>query len=120
MIRDRYLKAILTLIAIELGWIAFNQTMTPVNAQATPTPVVITGVEIGSNRTYLPVAILGQPKNADRNAFQPIDTTVRNERVAVAVAQPVDVRPVGVLKIEADKPLLVENVGYTPAKRPGE
>jgi hypothetical protein len=30
------------------------------------------------------------------------------------------VRHVGVIKIDADRPLKVENVGYTPAQRPGE
>jgi hypothetical protein len=119
MSRDRYLKVILTLIAIELGWLAFNQTATPVTAQAAPTRVVITGVEIGTHRGYLPVGVLGQTRNTDRT-FLPIDMTVRNERVAVSVGQPVDVRPVGVMKIEADRPLLVENVGYTPSRRPGE
>ena len=119
MTADRYLRIILTLIAIELGWMAFNQGATPVTAQAQPTPVVITGVEIGTNRGYLPVAVLGQMRNADRT-FQPIDMMVRNERVTVAVGHAVDVRPIGAIKIEADKPLKVENVGYTPAQRPGE
>ena len=119
MTADRYLKIILTLIAIELGWLAFNQGATPVNAQAAATPVVITGVEIGPNRGYLPVAVLGQMRDSNR-AFLPVDMTVRNERVTVAIGHTVDVRPIGAIKIEADRPLKVENVGYTPAQRPGE
>ena len=119
MTSDRYLKAILTIIALELGWMAFTQSATPVRAQAAPTRVVITDVEIGPNRGYLPVAVLGQVASTDRR-FQPIDMTIRNERVAVSVGQPVDVRPIGTIKIEADRPIKVENVGYTPAQRPGE
>jgi hypothetical protein len=119
MTSDRYFKGILTIIALELGWLAFAQSATPVTAQPAPTRVVITDVEIGANRGYLPVAVLGQVGSPDRR-FQPLDTTIRNDRVAVSVGQPVDVRPVGVIKIEADRPLLVENVGYKPAQRPGE
>lgn len=119
MTSDRYLKAILTIIALELGWMAFTQSATPVTAQAAPTRVVIADVEIGTNRGYLPVAVLGQMSSTERR-FQPLDTTVRNDRLAVSVGQPVDVRPVGVVKIESDKPLLVENVGYKPAQKPGE
>jgi hypothetical protein len=32
----------------------------------------------------------------------------------------VDVRAIGTVKVEAERPLRVENVGYTPAQRPGE
>jgi hypothetical protein len=32
----------------------------------------------------------------------------------------IPVQAIGVVKIEADKPLRVENVGYTPSPRPGE
>jgi hypothetical protein len=123
MTADRYLRIILTLIAIELGWIAFNQAAAPVSAQATPTRVVVTGIELDAdNRGFLPVGVLGQMQRPGgmTRTFLPLDTTIRNERVAVSVAQPVDVRPIGVIKIEADRPLKVENVGYTPAQRPGE
>lgn len=116
---DRYLKAILTLIALELGWLAFNQTATPVTAQAAPTPVVITGVEMRNSRDLLPVGVVGQLSLPGRT-LQPVDMTIRNERVPVSVSGIVDMRPVGAIKIEADKPLKVENVGYTPAQRPGE
>ena len=116
---DRYLKAILTIIALELGWMAFTHSATPVTAQGAPTRVVITGIEVGTSRGFLPVAVLGQAPNAGQT-FQPVNTILRNDRVPVSVGQPVDVRHVGVIKIDADRPLKVENVGYTPAQRPGE
>src|SRR6185295_46258 len=75
MTANRYLNAVLTLIAVELGAIALTHTAVPVSAQQRPTPVVITGVELPRNvmlpitvrsvelmdrNTYLPVAVLGQ------------------------------------------------------------
>ena len=43
---DRYTKLILTVIALELGWIAINGTGVPVLAQRSEaTPVIIRGVE---------------------------------------------------------------------------
>ena len=54
---NRYLTVLLTIIAIELGWIAINQTAVPVNAQGS-TRVVITGIDLpfGIN---LPVEVRG-------------------------------------------------------------
>ena len=53
----RYLTVLLTIIAVELGWIAVNQTATPVIAQG-PTHVVITGVDLPTPIT-LPVEVRG-------------------------------------------------------------
>ena len=120
---DRYLKAILTIIAIELGWIAINQAGSPVNAQqaATATPVVITGIDLRQSDDFMPVGVLGQVRSASgRNVFQPVDMNVRNDRVSVSVQQPLEVRTVNAIRIDSDRPIKVENVGYTPAQRPGE
>jgi hypothetical protein len=121
---DRYLKVVLTIIAIELGWIAINQAGSPVNAQqaATATPVVITGIELRQSDDFMPVGVLGQVRNAS-SSFLPVATTIRNDRtnaVPVAVPLPLDVRAVGAIRIDSDRPIKVENVGYTPAQRPGE
>ena len=59
MTAKRYLNAILTLIALELGWIALNQSAVPVAAQQTATPVVITGINLRSDDAPLPVAVRG-------------------------------------------------------------
>ena len=125
MTADRYLKAVLTLIAFELGWIALTLSGSPVSAQQQPqqgTPVVITGIDLQQSSDYLPVGVLGQVRNAPA-AFQPIATTIRNDRtnaVPVSLPQPLDVRAVGAIRIDSDRPIKVENVGYTPAQRPGE
>jgi hypothetical protein len=119
---DRYLKVILTIIAAELGWIALTHSATPVGAQQNATPVVITGIELQgpAANDYLPVGILGQAGGRLRSGFQPIDMNVNNDRVPVSIAQTVDVRAIGSIRIDSDRPIKVENVGYTPAQRPGE
>ena len=65
---NRYLHAVLTIIAIELGWIAINHSGAQVSAQQAATPVIITGVELRSNQV-LPVEVRGI---VDIRAAQPI------------------------------------------------
>ena len=122
MLADRYLKAVLTIIALELGWIALSQTALPVAAQQTPTPVVIAGIDLENRGAYLPVAILGQPRNVpETTRFQPLEVTVRNDRpISVSASGITEVRMSSALRIDTSRPLRVENVGYTPARTPGE
>ena len=118
---DRYLKIILTIIAAELGWIALTHGATPVRAQQEAAPVVITGIQLRDSGDFLPVGVIGQVGDGPiRGGFQPLATNIRNERVAVSLAQGVDVRAIGSIRIDSDRPIKVENVGYTPAQRPGE
>jgi hypothetical protein len=90
---DGYLKVVLTLIAVELGWIALTLTGEPVAAQAgqaAPTRVVITGVE-------------------------------DDRPLRVIFPMPLEVRSIGTVRVEpGDKPLKVDVVPYTPSLRPGE
>jgi hypothetical protein len=99
---DRYVKTVLTIIALELFWIGVKDMATPVTAQAALTPVVIRGVQLptGSNE-YLPVGVVGQP-------------------VRIEAVRPIKIEADRPIKIEADRALKVENIGYTPAKNPGE
>ncbi len=118
---DRYLKVILTIIAAELGWMALTNAATPVRAQQEATPVVITGIDLRDPNDFLPIGVIGQVGSGTiRSGFRPLDTNVRNDRVPVAIAQTVDVRAIGSIRIDSDRPIKVENVGYTPAQRPGE
>ena len=90
---DRYLKFVLTLIALELLWLSLNGASRPLSAQAAAMPVVITGVRLETgDGGVLPVAVRG----------------------TVTIAQD------GPLKIEADRPLPVETVPFTPSVRPGQ
>jgi hypothetical protein len=126
MSADRYLKVILTIIALELGWIALTLSAPQVSAQAPaePTPVIISGIQLRDRADFLPVGVLGQPRAvpaAVARAFQPLDTTVRNDQpLRVTLPVPLDVRTVTPIRIDSDRPIKVENVGYTPTQRPGE
>ena len=63
---NRYRNALLTIIALELGWIALTHTGVPVSAQQAPTRVVITGVDMRPTDS-VPVAVQGPVKiEADR------------------------------------------------------
>jgi hypothetical protein len=130
---DRYLKVILTIIAIELLWIGVKSAAPPVAAQAATQnaaqgdamPVVITGVNIDRpGDAYLPVAIVGNyrqvpPGRAQRENLQQLTTRIDGQ-VLLNTSQPVRITADRPLKIEADRPLKVENVAYTAGQRPGE
>jgi hypothetical protein len=124
---DRYLKVVLTLIAVELGWIALTHGAQPVSAQAqlasTPTPVIITGVQLRDGRTYLPVGVMGgsvgNPPGGLQQLAVRVDTSQQALRVDVPI--PLDVRIVAPVRIEpGEKPIKMEAMPYTPAQRPGE
>jgi hypothetical protein len=126
MPRDRYLKIILTVIAIELGWLGVKDMAVPVSAQQTPqnpqnpplTHVVIRGIDLpcGGNtincrETSLPVAVT--------RSTNPV-------RVTVDAPLPVDAR--GTVRIRqdqaiivetGDRPLMIQSVPPTAAPRPG-
>jgi hypothetical protein len=88
---DRYLKIVLTAIALELLWLAASAAR-PVAAQPSAMPVVITGIQLDPLVEALPVIVDGP--------------------VLITADEP--------LKIEADRPLRVESVPYTPGTTPGD
>lgn len=122
---DRYLKVVLTVIAVELLWLGVKDLGPPVLAQAgqaAPMRVVVVGVDMRPADGILPVAVAGsyrQIPEAARAMLEPLQ---------VRVSGPVVIESRGVLKIEADRPLKieadrplrVESVPYTPGVRPGE
>jgi hypothetical protein len=123
---DRYLKAVLTIIAIELAYLGVIHTATPVTAQQPqqePTPVVITGIRLGDTQNFLPVGILGEvgPGSAGSRGASatPLRVTVRDDQpLRVSVPLPLDVRTVTPIRIDADRPIKVENVGYVGTPQP--
>ena len=103
----RYLNAVLTLIAVELGWIALTHTGVPVSAQQKATPVVITGVELQRN-VMLPVTVSGVDL-FDRNAYLPVGLLGQVDNPPQPTRfRPVEMRPTSTIKIEADRPIRVE------------
>jgi hypothetical protein len=110
---DRYTKLLLTVIALELGWIAISGAGVSVSAQRNePTPVIIRGVEGAPGKeAFIPVTLVGAP------------TAIRVES-----ARPLEIVSVQPVKIEADRPvpvetagepLLIRTVSNPPAVRPG-
>jgi len=113
---DRYLKIILTIIALELGWIGFNQAAAPVAAQANATPVILRGIDLGNTEAYLPVGIVGAYRQVPTTAIP----TMERMTVRVDASAPLNVRTIAPVEIDNRRPLKVENVGYTPGQKPGE
>lgn len=83
---DRYLRTILTVIALELLWLGWTRGVPGAGAQGGAMPVVITGVRLDHQE---------------------------------GVLTPLMVQTIGPVKIEADRPLKVESVPYTPSLQPG-
>lgn len=119
---DRYLRIVLTVIALELGWIALGDTAVQVSAQrgqqAEPTPVVIRGIDLPCTGVY---------QNC-REGFVPVVITQSNSSLRVTADPPLQVDARGLVRIRADqpmvvetgdRPLLVQQVPATSAPRPG-
>ena len=113
---DRYLKAILTVIALELLWLGVKDIGTPIAAQANaaqanaaPLAVIIRGIEM---RGRLPNAI---------PIYDPEPITITTTRpLPIEAPRPIPIQGSVPLRIEADRPIPVINVGYTPGAKPGE
>jgi hypothetical protein len=110
---DRYLKVILTVIAIELGWIAIKDAAVPVTAQQrepAPTPVVIRGVNLDQTRPQETLAVTLRGDNAAVPVFagRPLQ-----------LAQPVIIQADRPIPVEAPRPLLIQSVPATASPRPG-
>lgn len=112
---DRYLRIILTIIAIELLWLGLKDLTPAVAAQGEPMRVVIASVDGG----FLPVALAGQTTTAGRTPLRPIQVGVTGD-VSIQARAPLKIEADRPLKVEADRPLRVESVPYTPGARPGE
>jgi hypothetical protein len=119
---DRYVKVVLTLIAVELLWLGINGTAPRIEAQAGPTPVVITGIQLDSQTAVLPVALVGSYRQVPGGLNATLEpTAVRiSGAVAIDARTPLKVDSNRPLKIEADRPLRVESVPYTPSPSPGD
>ena len=124
MSADRYLKVILTVIALELGWIALTTTAVPVSAQrgqqAAPTPVVIRGIDlpctgpasyVNCSEVFLPVAITQANPSLRVTADPPLQVDARG-LIRIRAEQPIVVET-------REKPLLIQSVPAGTAARPG-
>lgn len=106
MLRDRYLKMILTVIAIELGWLSVKDVAVPVAAQQTqqtqqnqqPTSVIIRGIDLPCQ---------GNAPNC-RETSLPVSLTRTTVPVRVTAETPLPVDARGTVRIRQDQALIVE------------
>jgi hypothetical protein len=130
---DRYLRIVLTVIAVELAWIGVKDVLpTPVATQAQPaaTRVVITGVDLQTRTQFLPVAVTGSVSGVNSPAWaspgalrvEPGERVFRVESgdrpLRVEVGSQVNTRVVEPIRIDTSQPLNVRGVVETSA-RPG-
>ena len=127
MIADRYVKIVLTVIALELLWLGVREGTPPVSAQQAPQRVVITGFQVGM-QTYsaIPVAVVGGVKSvppsltSDLPNIEPLRVRI-TDPVLADIKQPVTVQtgnqPLTVQT--GNKPILVDVVPAKPGLRPG-
>jgi hypothetical protein len=121
---DRYLRIVLTVIAIELAWIGLKDVVsTPVAAQPAVTPVVIRGFDAMAGVTpYIPVAIAGQVSVIDARV-RPLTTRVEaGERaLRVDISGTVNSRIIDPIRVDTSpsNPLDVKSVQAGGASRPG-
>jgi hypothetical protein len=109
---DRYTKLLLTIIALELGWIAVSQAGVQVSAQRNDaTPVIIRGVEGPPGKeVFIPVAVVGSSVLRVESA-RPLE---------VVAAQPVKIEADHPIPVETgNEPLLIKTVSDPPAFKPG-
>ena len=126
MLADRYVKIVLTVIAVELFWLGVQGFAPPVAAQAqqqAATPVIIRGINIsGTDTGFMPVAVMGSYRQippAAQSAVEPLAAEVTAAGpLRVEALRPLKVEIDHVVKVENDAPLLVENVPYTPTRKP--
>ena len=123
MTTSRYLNAVLTLIAVELGFIALSHSGAPVSAQTQATRVVITGVDMQRN-AMLPVSVRGVDL-IDRKAYLPVGLYGQIDAPPdTAGFRPVEMRAMtaikidGSVRVEADPPLKVQ-IPVVTSPRPG-
>ena len=102
---DRYTKLLLTVIALELGWIAVSGIGVPVSAQRNePMPVIIRGVEgVPGKEVFIPVTLVGSTRPLEIVAPQPIK---------IEADRPIPIET-------GNEPLLIRTVSDPPAVRPG-
>ena len=112
---DRYLRIVLTVIAVELAWIGVKDVFpTPAAAQAPAgNRVVIAGIDMPTRSQFLPVAVVGAARGTTTPSWATLDEFRTDLR------GPIDARIVGPIRIDTTRPLDVKSVMATGAPRPG-
>jgi hypothetical protein len=123
---DRYVKLVLTVIAVELLWLGIKDGAPPVSAQAEPpaTPVIIRGIDLRGDTAFLPVAVVGSYRTVPAPARQTIQPLVAEVTASVPLridaVRPLKVEIDQVVTVGADQPLPVKSVPDPATRRVGE
>ena len=106
---DRYLKVILTVIALELGWIAIKDvgTASAQRGDPAPMPVFLRGISL-TRPEVLPVTLTGNNAVVPVIAGRPLQ-----------LEQPLIIQADRPIPVEAQRPLLIQSVPAAAAPRPG-
>ena len=123
MSADRYMRIVLTVIALELGWIAMKDEAIPVSAQQVepkPTPVIIRGVDLTPGKpSSLPVTLLGSTATVKVASDRPLQIEAPRP-LQIEAARPLMIQADRPIVVEtAQRPLLVQSVQAVGAQRPG-
>jgi hypothetical protein len=112
---DRYLRIVLTVIAVELAWIGVKDVVpTPASAQSPAgNRVVIAGVDMPTRSQYLPVAVAGTVTGATSPPWAALDQLHTDLRGTISA------RIVEPIRIDTSRPLDVKSVMAEGAPRPG-
>jgi hypothetical protein len=122
---DRYLRIVLTVIAVELAWIGVKDVLPArVDAQAPPaaTRVVIAGVDLPTRTQFLPVAIAGGVRNVATPPWATADVLrveAGDRPVRVEFPGTINARITEPIQVDTTRPLIVKSVQAEGAARPG-
>jgi len=111
MAADRYLKVVLTVIALELGWLAIKDAAVPVSAQRgepVPTPVVLKGIDL-LPRDFLPVTLTGNNSIVPVISGRPLQL---EQPLVIQADRPIPVET-------GSRPLLIQSMPASSSPRPG-
>ena len=110
---DRYLRIVLTVIAIELAWIGLKDVVpSRLDAQAGVMRVVIAGVDLPNRTQFLPVGVAGTVRGTATPPWASLDVL----RTDIGT---INARIVDPIRIDTTRPLDVKSVMATGAQRPG-
>ena len=130
MVADRYIKLVLTIIAVELLWLGLRDApIAHAQQKPAPTEVIVTGVRIGQQgHSMLPVVVMGGaqrlPGISDVRGVEPLVVRIPAPIQAqvqgpVAISQPLTVRTAGEpLVVRVPDPIQAQINGLVAVSQP--
>jgi hypothetical protein len=122
---DRYLRIVLTVIALELAWIGVKDvipTSAAAQAPAGATRVVITGVDLPQRTQSLPVSVAGSVRGTTLPAWATPDVLrveTGDRALRVDLVGTINAHIAEPIRIDTSRPLDVKSVMAEGSARPG-